>query len=289
MIAHMASTSALSDAAVALVRHGAGGVRIFPSTLEDMQGAPPEDPFVLGMRRRTVSAVVEAGVSLMDVATKCALFWGDDASSGFVGDLAKCIVLRSAPLGRVKPLPPEPGPYTLVEWYAEARVLLPMDYTDDRTVVSLPTKALLSRMVSDIPGLPSFLTQKSTPRPGLISPDLTARDLFSVASRNAADGNDLAKRVLAGTTDDVAAVLDFFEMADNAALVFLAMRPDGYALLKQLEKVLARGPTGDPPLTDELGTSPQARARDARTFDSLAEKMADENQQEMWDKQYKTR
>jgi hypothetical protein len=180
----MAGTTPLSDAVIAFCRGGGGGIQLFPTTLEDAQTATPAEPFVLAERSSAMSAVMEPGVSLLDVAGKCAMFWGEEPTGSFAGDLAKTIVARSAPLGRVRPQPPAPGPYTLVEWYGGARVLLPMDFSDDRSTVLLPEKRQIRTFAGDdAGGLSSLLVQKSTARSGMLAASWTKDDLVPLERR----------------------------------------------------------------------------------------------------------
>jgi hypothetical protein len=281
----MAATTPLSKPLRAFCRSGEAGIKLFPTTLEDAQTVTGDAPFNFSDRSSAVSAVVEAGVSILDIAGKCAAFWGEDPGGSFAADLAKAIVARSGSTGRLRPAPTEPGPYTLVEWYAGARVVLPIDFSDDRTVTILPQKATISMLAAaDTAGLPSLLRQKSTPRPPL-PPSSTVDDLPLLAARNATDANDLAGRVLPGWPPGATeTALRFFDVALNGDLVHLGMRPDGFALIQRLKAALGVAPA--PAAAPADWRSPEARMQRAWRMIKTVEDIAGENAPEVWDAAY---
>ena len=263
----------LGAAARVFVRWGAPGIRLFPTALQRWKAPGKDDPVAVPAGPRPACAILGEGLSFRDVADACAVFWNEKGGGAFAYELAKAILLRSAPLGRVTPAAPETGPHQLAAWYAGARVLLPMDYAEDRRVAVVPSKTEVERMASTFPmAWTVLLGRKTTARPACLSVAFTKDDLAALVQRNAADARELSSRVLVGWPADVReAVLKLFDGSTKADLGYLSATPLGLSLLQHFDDVLAKGGADAAPPANGPKDPSTPAARTARARAKIAE------------------
>lgn len=239
----------LAPATIRLLRRGVTGMRFFPTTLTHSE--PPDGVRVVAFPpqgARQVSVVVGDGISVRDVAARIAGLWGETESSPFVASLAKAILVRSHGIRRTTP----DAPYRLVDWRPGARLILPMDYSQDRRTVMLAPRTAIESIAqanARYPEYDAMILQRTASGPLARAGSLTRNDLFPLIRRNPPDANELGARVLAGT-DGAAFALELLGLLTIEDLVHLAVAPGGPELVARFKAALGPGPaqpSSDPP------------------------------------------